>query len=75
MKDVRLVYVLLDGVGDLPHPSLNDLTPLEAAYTPNLDTLARNGAMGNVISVGRGIAPPSDLAVFNMLGYSFKNGS
>jgi 2,3-bisphosphoglycerate-independent phosphoglycerate mutase len=75
MKDVRLVYVLLDGVGDLPHPSLNDLTPLEAAYTPNLDALARNGAMGNVISVGRGIAPQSDIAVFNMLGYSFKDDS
>jgi len=70
-----LVYVLLDGIGDLPHPSLNDLTPLEAAYTPNLDALARNGAMGRVISVGRGIAPQSDIAVFNMLGYSFKDGS
>ncbi len=75
MKDIRLVYVLLDGIGDLPHPSLNDLTPLEAAYTPNLDTLARNGAMGRVISVGKGIAPQSDIAVFNMLGYSFHDGS
>ena len=75
MKSTRLVYVLLDGIGDLPHPSLNDLTPLEAAYTPNLDALARNGAMGRVISVGRGIAPQSDIAVFNMLGYSFKDGS
>jgi 2,3-bisphosphoglycerate-independent phosphoglycerate mutase len=75
MNDIRLVYVLLDGVGDLPHPSLNDLTPLEAAYTPNLDNLARNGAMGRVISVGKGIAPQSDIAVFNMLGYNFKNGS
>ena len=75
MNDIRLVYVLLDGIGDLPHPSLNDLTPLEAAYTPNLDTLARNGAMGHVISVGKGIAPQSDIAVFNMLGYSFKDGS
>ncbi len=75
MKDIRIVYVLLDGIGDLPHPSLNDLTPLEAAYTPNLDSLARNGAMGRVISVGRGIAPQSDIAVFNMLGYSFKDGS
>ena len=73
--DVRIVYVLLDGVGDLPHPALNDLTPLEAAYTPNLDALARNGAMGSVISVGKGIAPQSDIAVFNMLGYSFKDGS
>jgi 2,3-bisphosphoglycerate-independent phosphoglycerate mutase len=75
MKDIRLVYVLLDGIGDLPHPSLNNLTPLEAAYTPNLDTLARNGAMGRVISVGKGIAPQSDIAVFNMLGYSFRDGS
>ena len=75
MKDVKMVYVLLDGIGDLPHPSLNDLTPLEAAFTPNLDALARNGAMGRVISVGKGIAPQSDIAVFNMLGYSFKDGS
>ncbi len=75
MKATRLVYVLLDGIGDLPHPSLNDLTPLEAAYTPNLDALARSGAMGRVISVGKDIAPQSDIAVFNMLGYSFKDGS
>jgi 2,3-bisphosphoglycerate-independent phosphoglycerate mutase len=75
MKDIKLVYILLDGIGDLPHSSLNDLTPLEAAYTPNLDALARNGAMGRVISVGKGIAPQSDIAVFNMLGYSFKDGS
>lgn len=75
MKDIKLVYVLLDGIGDLPHPSLNDLTPLEAAYTPNLDELASNGAMGRVISVGKGIAPQSDIAVFNMLGYGFKDGS
>jgi 2,3-bisphosphoglycerate-independent phosphoglycerate mutase len=74
-EDIKLVYVLLDGIGDLPHSSLNDLTPLEAAYTPNLDALARNGAMGRVISVGKGIAPQSDIAVFNMLGYSFKDGS
>jgi 2,3-bisphosphoglycerate-independent phosphoglycerate mutase len=75
MKDIKLVYVLLDGIGDLPHSSLNGLTPLEAAYTPNLDALARNGAMGSVISVGKGIAPQSDIAVFNMLGYNFKDGS
>jgi 2,3-bisphosphoglycerate-independent phosphoglycerate mutase len=75
VKDPRIVYVLLDGIGDLPHPALNELTPLEAAYTPNLDSLARKGAMGKVISVGKGIAPQSDIAVFNMLGYSFKDGS
>ena len=60
----KIIYVLLDGIGDLPHPSLNNMTPLEAASTPNLDNLARNGSMGQVISVGRGIAPQSDIAVF-----------
>ena len=29
--------------------------------------------MGQVITVGKGIAPESDIAVFNMLGYKFKH--
>ncbi len=72
--NLKLIYVLLDGIGDLPHPLLGNSTPLEVARTPNLDKLASNGCMGNVISVGKGIAPQSDIAVFNMLGYTFKNG-
>jgi len=64
---------LLDGVGDLPHPDLAGKTPLEAATTKNMDTLAKNGIMGQVISVGKGIAPESDIAVFNMLGYKFQH--
>jgi 2,3-bisphosphoglycerate-independent phosphoglycerate mutase len=68
-----MVYVLLDGVGDLPHPDLNGKTPLDYAQTPSLDRLTKNGAMGEVISVGKGIAPESDIAVFNMLGYKFQH--
>ena len=68
-----MVYVLLDGVGDLPHPNLVGKTPLDAASTPNLDRLVKNGTMGQVITVGKGIAPESDIAVFNMLGYKFKH--
>ena len=70
---VKIIYVLLDGVGDLPHPDLTGKTPLEAATTTHMDTLARNGVMGQVISVGKGIAPESDIAVFNMLGYKFQH--
>ncbi len=73
MNQSKIVYVLLDGIGDLPHPDLNYLTPLEAAYTPHLDRIARNGVSGQVVSVGDGIAPQSDIAVFNMLGYNFKD--
>ena len=72
-SEIKIIYVLLDGVGDLPHPDINNKTPLEAAQTPNLDILAKNGKMGQVISVGKGIAPESDIAVFNMLGYKFQH--
>ena len=70
-SNIKIVYVLLDGVGDLPHPDTNNKTPLDDAQTPNLDLLTKNGKMGQVISVGKGIAPESDIAVFNMLGYKF----
>ncbi len=70
---VHMVYVLLDGVGDLPHPDLDGRTPLEVAHTPVLDRIASNGSIGQVISVGKGIAPESDIAVFNMLGYKFSH--
>ncbi len=65
----RVVYVILDGLGDDPVPAFNGRTPLEAAATPNLDALARRGRNGLVYTVGKGIAPESDIAVFAMLGY------
>ena len=67
-------YILLDGCGDRPDPKLNYTTPLEAAYTPNLDAIARSSRLGTVVTVGKGISPESDIAVFNMLGYSFAEG-
>jgi 2,3-bisphosphoglycerate-independent phosphoglycerate mutase len=70
----KVGYILLDGCSDRPVPSLNYSTPLEVASTPNLDAIARRGRMGRVITVGRGISPESDIAVFNMLGYSFDKG-
>lgn len=65
----RLLYVCLDGLGDDPVPEFGDRTPLEAAETPFMDALARRGRTGTVITVGEGIAPESDIAVFAILGY------
>jgi 2,3-bisphosphoglycerate-independent phosphoglycerate mutase len=65
----RLLYVCLDGLGDDPVPELDQRTPLEAAHTPFLDALARQGRTGSVVTVGEGIAPESDIAVFAILGY------
>ena len=65
----KIVYVILDGLGDDPLDALGGRTPLEAARTPHLDGLARDGRNGYVTTVGEGIAPESDIAVFSILGY------
>ena len=65
----KILYVILDGLGDDPLEPLGGRTPLEAANTPNLDRLARDGRNGYVTTVGEGIAPESDIAVFSILGY------
>jgi len=65
----KVLYIVLDGLGDLPNPLLNGKTPLEAASTPNLDNLARLGKTGLMYTVGKGIAPESDVAVISLLGY------
>src|SRR5919201_531744 len=65
----RLLYVCLDGLADDPIPEFGGKTPLEAADTPFLDSLAERGRTGTVVTVGEGIAPESDIGVFGILGY------
>ena len=43
---MKLIYVAIDGMGDLPIKELHNKTPLEAAETPNMDALASNGKTG-----------------------------
>ncbi|MDR2700132.1 MAG: 2,3-bisphosphoglycerate-independent phosphoglycerate mutase [Nitrososphaerota archaeon] len=66
---MKLIYVAIDGMGDLPIKALDNKTPLEAAETPNLNALAQNGKTGLMYTVGQGIAPESDAAVISLLGY------
>ncbi|MGB5775740.1 MAG: alkaline phosphatase family protein [Sedimenticolaceae bacterium] len=42
------LMIILDGMGDRRCPALNGQTPLEAAVTPTLDRLARDGISGMV---------------------------
>jgi 2,3-bisphosphoglycerate-independent phosphoglycerate mutase len=65
----KIIYIVLDGLGDAPIAELGNKTPLEAADTPNLDGLARKGRLGLLYPVARGIAPESDVAVLSLLGY------
>lgn len=65
----KVLYVILDGLGDRAVAALGGRTPLEAAHTPHLDALAAGGQQGLVVTVGEGIAPESDVAVTAILGY------
>lgn len=45
---MKILLIVIDGLGDNPIPRLNNKTPLDAARTPNLDWLAQNGLCGIV---------------------------
>ena len=62
------IFVILDGIGDLPCSQLNGETPLEAAEMPNLDFLAARGEMGYADPVRPGFIPESDEAIVSLFG-------
>jgi 2,3-bisphosphoglycerate-independent phosphoglycerate mutase len=66
---MKLIYVAIDGMGDIPLKQLDDKTPLETAQTPNMNALAQRGKTGLMYTVGKGVAPESDAAVISLLGY------
>ncbi|MCM8774614.1 MAG: alkaline phosphatase family protein [Candidatus Omnitrophica bacterium] len=65
----KILYIILDGLGDLPLEELGGKTPLESAHKPYMDSLAKEGAQGLVYPVAKNIAPESDIAVISLLGY------
>ena len=64
-------YVILvgDGMGDYPVPELGGKTPLEAANTPHMDELARQGELGCARTIPPGKEPGSDIANLAIMGY------
>ncbi|MDR3603391.1 MAG: 2,3-bisphosphoglycerate-independent phosphoglycerate mutase [Syntrophaceae bacterium] len=64
----KAILLVMDGLGGLPR-EVGGPTELEAAFTPNMDRLAREGSVGLVNTVGIGITPGSGPGHFGLFGY------
>lgn len=64
----KCVLIIIDGVGDLPVPALAGKTPLEAANTPVLDTLAGSGLYGQVNPIIPGEIPNTHSGTGMLMG-------
>eukprot|EP00753_Platysulcus_tardus_P001100 PLAT11057.1.p1 GENE.PLAT11057.1~~PLAT11057.1.p1 ORF type:complete len:439 (-),score=82.22 PLAT11057.1:20-1336(-) len=65
----RIMWVLIDGIGDVSCKELDGKTPLQAATVPNLDALSDAGFNGLLDSVAPGLACGSDTAHMSLFGY------
>lgn len=66
----KLIFIILDGVADLPVKVLGGKTPLEAAKTPALDKIAKDSGIGLMKVIDNNIPPETDTAVLSMFGYN-----
>lgn len=69
MRKKQGLLIIMDGLGDRPNPQLDQKTPLESAFTPNLDTLVKQGMCGNVYPIAPGLPVGTDVGHLHIFGY------
>jgi len=69
---MKILFIILDGLGDRSIKELGNKTPLEAARTPNFDFLASQGICGLIEPVYQGSFPTSKDAHLSLFGYDLK---
>ncbi len=66
---MKTVLVIPDGVADEAQPSLDRLTPLQAADIPNMDEVAQLGVVGRTDNVPASMPSGSDVGTMSLFGY------
>ncbi|GAB4242777.1 MAG: cofactor-independent phosphoglycerate mutase [Thermoleophilia bacterium] len=67
--DLKYVVLIVDGAAGWPVEELGGLTSLQAARTPNLDALAKDGTLGLAHTIPEGMEPSSAIACMSVLGF------
>ncbi|WP_045212846.1 cofactor-independent phosphoglycerate mutase [Desulfonatronovibrio magnus] len=65
----KVLMLVADGMGDWPIPELDNQTPMEAAETPAMDSLAALSKVGLCQTIPQQMPPGSDIANMALLGY------
>ncbi len=65
----KFAIVIPDGAADEPIEALGGRTPLQAARTPEMDAIAREGVLGRSRNVPDRFLPGSDVATLSLFGY------
>lgn len=66
---MKYIILLGDGMSDEPIEELGGKTPLQAANTPHMDSLAQQGIIGLAETVPQAFHPGSDVANLSVFGY------
>ncbi len=68
MARPKTIVFLGDGMADEPIASLDGRTPLQAAHTPGMDRIAREGRSGTLLTLPLGFPTSSEVANMSVLG-------
>jgi len=66
---MKYVILVPDGMADLPIEQLDGRTCMEAAVSRNMDKIAKEGIVGTVRNIPKGMIPASDVANLSILGF------
>ena len=69
---MKIILILLDGAGDRSYDFFGHKTPLQAAWTPNLNQLAALGSNGLYHPAAAGQCLPSEIAHHLLFGYEME---